>query len=131
MVCSKYGPMTKASILLVDDEKSLLALLIKYLQRAGYAVESCESGREAIERCRQSPCPFQIVVLDLQLPDMKGEDVFFELLKANPDVRVLISSGRVWLPDDLSAEDRLRVSFMLKPYMPRQLQEEIESLLER
>lgn len=115
--------MANLSLLLVDDEKPLLALLKKYLERLGHAVETAETGQAALEKCRQTPCPFHIVILDLTLPDMSGRDMLPILLDAAPDLRVVVSSGSVFSNETLPPHLRRRVSSLLKPYMPKELLE--------
>lgn len=121
--------MAKPAILLVDDEKPLLALLTKFMERSGYAVDVCETGRAALEKCRQTPCPFQVVVLDLRLPDMTGEEVLSALLQDVPGLCVLISSGTPWSPDALPPSSRARAGSLLKPYMPKQLLEAVQAMV--
>ncbi|MBI4889654.1 MAG: response regulator [Acidobacteria bacterium] len=120
--------MGNLSLLLVDDEKPLLALLRKYLERGGYAVDVAETAQDALTKCRQSPCPFHVVVLDLNLPDMPGAQLLPLLLAADARLKVLISSGTPFSSDVLPAEQRSRVSSILKPYMPAELQEAMHSL---
>ncbi|MBI5282784.1 MAG: response regulator [Candidatus Solibacter usitatus] len=120
--------MANLSLLLVDDEKPLLALLRKYLERLGHSVDTAETGQEAIGKCRHSPCPFQIVVLDLKLPDMPGTDVLPVLLECAPDLRVIISSGTPFSAESLPPAERPRVASLLKPYMPKQLTGALDAL---
>ena len=115
--------MANLSLLLVDDEKPLLALLRKYLERLGHTVDTAETGQAALEKCRQTPCPFQIIVLDLSLPDMSGHDMLPILLAAAPDLRVVVSSGTPFSNQTLPQHQRSRVSSLLKPYMPKELLE--------
>ncbi|MGJ5820521.1 response regulator [Paludibaculum fermentans] len=120
--------MANLSLLLVDDERPLLNLLRKYLERQGYTVDVCETGQAAIEKCRETPCPFQIVVLDLKLPDMPGEAVMGVLLRESDTVRVLISSGTPFSNEAVPAALRPRVGSLLKPFVPKQLLEAIAAL---
>lgn len=120
--------MANLSLLLVDDEKPLLALLRKYLERAGYQVDTAETGQDALMKCRQEPCPFQLVVLDLKLPDMRGEELLPLLLDAAPELRVLISSGTPFSNEAVAPDRRSRVGAILKPYMPAELTQVIEAL---
>lgn len=115
--------MANLSLLLVDGEKPLLALLKKYLERLGHAVEIAETGQAALEKCRQTPCPFQIVILDLKLPDMPGQEVLPLMLAVAPELRVVVSSGSVFSNESVAAHQRSRVSSLLKPFMPKQLLE--------
>ena len=131
MVCSYDKAMHDASLLLVDDEKPLLALLRKYLERAGYSVEICETGKDAISLCAAQPSRFDVVVLDLKLPDMPGEQVLPQLLAVSPTVRVLISSGTPFSTDSVAPALRPRVASLLKPYLPKMLDEALAKLAAR
>lgn len=121
--------MGNLSLLLVDDEKPLLALLRKYLERSGFAVDVAETAQDALLKCRQPPCSFHLVVLDLKLPDMPGDQLLPMLLDITPELRVLISSGTPFSNEALPVALRPRVSAILKPYMPSELIEAIHRLL--
>lgn len=118
------------SILLVDDERPLLSLLAKFLERRGYQVASCETGTAAIESFHGSPSAYDLVVLDLKLPDMPGEEVLSRLLEISPTVRVLVSSGSVWTNAAVPEADRSRTAAVLKPFMPADLIKAMEELLD-
>lgn len=118
------------SILLVDDERPLLSLLGKFLERRGYQVASRETGAAAIEAFHGSPSAYDLVVLDLKLPDMPGEEVLSRLLEISPTVRVLVSSGSVWTNAAVPAADRARTASVLKPFMPAELIKAMEELLD-
>ena len=120
--------MAILSLLLVDDEKPLLALLRKFLERAGYEVDAAETAQDALVKCRQQPCPFHLVVLDLKLPDMRGEELLPMLLDAAPELLVLVSSGTPFSNESLAPEQRPRVGAILKPYMPAELIQVIQAL---
>ncbi len=120
--------MATLSLLLVDDEKPLLALLRKYLERAGFQVDAAETAQDALRKCRQQPCPFHLVVLDLRLPDMRGEELLPLLLDAAPGLRVLVSSGTPFSNQSVAPERRARVGAILKPYMPAELLQVIHAL---
>lgn len=119
------------SILLVDDEKPLLALLQRFLERAGYRVDVAETGLGALEKCRARPCPYSVVVLDLKLPDISGTELLPELLAASPALQVVISSGTPFHPQALPEAMRPRVAAILKPFMPKELLEVIGRLAPR
>jgi DNA-binding response OmpR family regulator len=104
-------------------------LLGKFLERRGYQVASCETGAAALELFRGSPSAFELVVLDLKLPDMSGEEVLNRLLEISPTVRVLVSSGSVWTNAGVPVADRTRTAAVLKPFMPAELIRVIEELL--
>lgn len=119
--------MADISLLLVDDELPLLGLLKKYLEREGFSVETAENGAQALAAA--SGKRFHLVVLDLNLPDMGGEEVLSGLLAQDPVCKVLISSGMPYSPERVPLADRWRVGALMKPYMPRQLMEAIRGML--
>lgn len=116
------------AILLVDDERPLLALLQRFLERSGYRVDACETGAGALEKCRVRPCPYSVVVLDLKLPDIPGLELLPQLLEAAPHLHVVISSGTPFSTSSLPAELRPRVRALLKPFLPKELLETIAQL---
>jgi DNA-binding response OmpR family regulator len=120
--------MPEKSLLLVDDELSLVGLLKKYLEREGFSVDVAASGAAALAAA--SARTFDLVVLDLNLPDIPGEEIMRLLLDQFPNCRILISSGTPFSHDHLDEPDRARVSFLLKPYMPRHLLTAIQSLFQ-
>lgn len=116
------------AILLVDDERPLLALLQRFLERSGYRVDACETGADALEKCRVRPCPYTVAVLDLKLPDMPGLELLPRLLEAAPQLRVIVSSGTPFSASSLPAALRPRVRSLLKPFLPKELLETIAEL---
>jgi two-component system response regulator AtoC len=119
------------AILLVDDEKPLLALLQRFLERAGYRVDVSETGFGALEKCRAAPCPYTVAVLDLKLPDISGADLLPLLLEAAPGLKVIVSSGTPYSPAALPEAQRARVEALLKPFLPKELLAAIERLAPR
>lgn len=118
--------MANLSLLLVDDEKPLLAVLKNYLERLGHTVDIAETGQAALDKCRQTPCPFQVVVLDLKLPDMTGHRLLRLLLEGASHLSVVVSSGSVFSDDALPVHQRSRISSLQKPYKPKQLVEALD-----
>jgi DNA-binding response OmpR family regulator len=119
--------MPEFSLLLVDDELPLLGLLKKYLEREGYLVETAADGAAALATAQSRT--FDIIVLDLNLPDVNGEEVMLKLMDPCPGCRFLICSGMPYGTDHLSNAQRSRVAFLMKPFMPRQLSEALISII--
>ena len=82
-------------ILVVDDEKMLLILAAELLRDAGYEVVTAQSGFECLDLFRASPRTFDLVLLDLSMPLMNGEETFHRLRALRPDVRVMLCTGYV------------------------------------
>jgi CheY-like chemotaxis protein len=83
----------KETLLLVDDEEGTILVEKLMLEELGYTVIAARSGRQAIELYNQNKAGFDLVALDMIMPEMNGKDTYAELKKINPKVRVLLVSG--------------------------------------
>lgn len=81
------------TVLLVDDEELILKVGKLMLTDIGYNVLLAKSGMEAIEVYRQNQDQINIVILDIIMPEMDGSDVYDQMKKINPNIKVLLSSG--------------------------------------
>ena len=80
-------------ILVVDDEPAVRQVLGDMLEAAGHEVLRAAGGREALELCAVASPPVDMVLLDLSMPDLDGEQVFLALRASGADVPVLLLSG--------------------------------------
>lgn len=80
-------------VLVVEDEAPIRDYLSAALDHLGCTAVACASGAEAVERLRQDPVPFQLVLLDLSMPGLAGADTFRELRRLAPGLRVVVCSG--------------------------------------
>ena len=83
----------EGKVLIVDDEKEIRDVARDVFVRMGFSVVDCASGREAIARFREEPASFVLVLLDLSMPHMSGEEVLVELRNIRSDVVAIYSSG--------------------------------------
>ena len=116
-------------ILLVDDEKYVRDLGKRILERAGFVVITASNGREASEIYAREQSTFGLVVLDLIMPQMGGAQCLEELVKINPCVKVVVSSGH-----SLETRERNRLGshakgFVNKPYRMQQFLEVVKGVL--
>ncbi|HRD65417.1 MAG TPA: response regulator [Candidatus Competibacter sp.] len=81
------------TILLVDDEESVRLMGNRMLERVGFEVLTAVDGREALEIYRERHDDIALVLLDLTMPDLDGEETFRELRRIDPQVQVVMSSG--------------------------------------
>jgi PAS domain S-box-containing protein len=81
------------TILLVDDEESLVALGARMLEHLGFSVLTAADGLQAVEQYREKGNTIDLVLMDLTMPHMDGAEAFGELRRLNPDVRVVLASG--------------------------------------
>lgn len=121
--------MERRRILVVDDEIALLNLIEKYLQRLGFDVEPVSDPRLALERFKTTQQPFHLVLADMTMPQLSGEDLLRAILRHDPHVRVILCSGYSMAGAALEQEYRGRVEFLQKPFFPKMLAEAVNKLL--
>ena len=116
-------------LLLVDDEKALLGLLKRHLERVGYSVVACLSAELAIEALGDPAWQPDILVADETLPGESGTALAIKLLERDPRLVALLCSGYPLSLESLPAPLRARAAILQKPYMPAMLEEAIRDLL--
>ncbi|MCX7819505.1 MAG: PAS domain S-box protein [Kiritimatiellae bacterium] len=109
-------------VLFVDDEESVRALGGRMLERMGFRVVLAADGREALEMFSNRPKEWVLVVLDLTMPRMDGEETFRRLREVRPDLPVILASG--YTADELSARFASKgfAGFLQKPFTIAELQ---------
>ncbi len=108
-------------ILLCDDEEIIRKIGSRMIASLGFEVILCSTGKEAIESFRKSAEIIDIVILDVNMPDMPGERVFMELKKIKRGIKIIISSG---ISHDEMVKKSLSMgalAFLAKPYTIRKL----------
>jgi PAS domain S-box-containing protein len=116
-------------VLVVDDEKLVREMVKKALERYGYTVLLADGGLAAIDLLKRHPADVALVVLDLSMPRMSGEEALPELRKIRPEVKVLVSSGYSE-SETMTMFKGQRVSgFIQKPYTGAGLAEKVKACL--
>ena len=80
-------------VLIIDDEYAVRNVLGLSLSHLGYAVETACSGLEGVEKYAEAKGSFDLVILDMLMPGLSGEEVFARIREMNPTCRVLLVSG--------------------------------------
>jgi len=126
------GPIVDGSgtILLVDDEKLVLGVATRLLNRLGYEVIQAGSGREALDIYNESSGNIDLVILDMIMPEMTGPQVFDKIRDIRPDARVLLSSGYSVEGEAQKLLQRGCRGFIQKPYGVAELAKKITEILE-
>ena len=83
----------KETVLLVDDEATILEVMEKALTLSGYKVMVARGGEEAVEVYKKNHDRIDVVILDMIMPGMDGGKVFDLLREIHPGVKVILSSG--------------------------------------
>ena len=104
------------TVMLIEDEPLIAEIGRQYLTKLGYVVLTAANGREAIEIYQKKGNEIDLIILDLIMPGMGGEETFKRLKELNPDVKVLLASG---FSDESGTHGILQRScngFIQKPY---------------
>jgi len=118
------------TILLVDDEAMVLEVTDRMLQSLGYRVHCARNGQEAVAFLRERKDAVDLVILDIIMPGMSGNETFDNLRKINPEQKVLLSSG--YSVNDQAAEllEKGCNGFLQKPYLMKELAREVRAALD-
>lgn len=119
------------TVLLIDDEETVIAVGRRMLERLGYTVVVARDGREGVERAQTHPGPIDLALLDLGMPVMGGREAYPLLIEARPGMKVLICSGYEL---DTTAQEVLDAGaqgFIHKPFRFSELAAELREILDQ
>lgn len=115
-------------VLVVDDEVKIAEVVKSYLENSGYSVYEAYNGKEAIDKFEQvNPA---LIVLDLMLPDMTGEQICQELRKKSR-VPIIMLTAKIEEEDILKGLNIGADDYITKPFSPRQLVARVDAIMRR
>lgn len=117
------------TILIVDDDKFILNVFSRILQKQGYTVEVAETGQETLEKMNESQ--YDLVLIDVNLPDVSGIDLVSKLNSIDPDILKIIITGFPSLEDATRAMDQGVTAYLVKPVKSEELIALIAKKLEK
>ena len=116
------------TVLVVEDQQPVLDIAKEILQSAGYQVLTAMNGREGLEVLKQKDHSISVVLLDLLMPHMDGEETLQRMLELRPDLPIVVSSGY----SHKEAAHRFAVEgladYIKKPYDPATLLSKIDGV---
>ncbi|MBW1771571.1 MAG: PAS domain S-box protein [Deltaproteobacteria bacterium] len=121
----------KETVLLVDDEDMIIDVASQMMERLGYEVITSRSGKEAIDLYRKSNDKIDLVILDMGLSDMSGDETVHRLKEINANAKVLFSSG---YSIDEQSRSTLALGiegFLQKPFNLVQLSQKLREVLDQ
>ena len=120
------------TLLVVENETAIKALVQMALERHGYVVLTAESGKEALHLAAAHQGPIDLLITDVILPDLRGPELARRLLEQRPALATLFMSGYM---DDALGEDSpalpLPVDFIQKPFSPSARAAKVREMLDR
>lgn len=120
----------RETILIVDDEHPVRNVLSLSLEHLGYQVAVADGGKQALEIFAEDPGRFDLVILDMLMPQLSGDQVFFRLKKLRSDVRVLLISGYSSEESVKSVLENGGLDFIQKPFTIDELSKKVRDCLD-
>jgi DNA-binding NtrC family response regulator len=122
--------MGEGTILLVDDEKSILVLCEKMLKHLGYKTIKCENGKKALKCYSENFNEILLIILDMTMPEMSGGETFDRIKQINPEAVVLLASGYAVDGEAQEILNRGCSGFIQKPFTITELSNKISETLQ-
>jgi len=119
--------MVDSSILVVDDDSDITWFFQKILEREGYSVETAARGKQALELAHSNR--FDLAILDIMLPDIRGDQLAVELNKIIDRLKIIFVSGYPQVLEEGDQSDLNILKVMEKPVLHSQLIDTIKNAL--
>jgi PAS domain S-box-containing protein len=115
-------------ILLIEDEPLIQMLATEYLEEAGFKVDVAGSANEAMNKLGLIPGGVDAIIVDLGLPDRKGDELVKEIRAANPSLAVVLATGQAAQDVREAFKGEQTIAFVTKPYLAADLIGALRSL---
>lgn len=117
----------KGKILIIEDEKKISDIVRSYLERDGHTVIVADTGKKGVSALKHDP---DVVVLDLMLPDISGEDIC-ETIRRDSEIPILMLTAKSEEEDRIRGLELGADDYVVKPFSPREVVARINALLRR
>ena len=124
-------PVGTETILLVDDEPSLVKMVSQMLEKQGYSVVGKTNSTGALKTFEQEPDNFDLVISDMAMPEMPGDKLVVDLLKIRPDVPIILCTGHSDRIDEQRSKDLGVADYSMKPYERKDLIKRVRKVLDK
>jgi DNA-binding NtrC family response regulator len=115
------------NVIVIDDDKEIRNLFSTVLTDAGYLVEAAENGKQAIKICKKEP--FDVALIDIELPDIKGIDLLKTLRQIQPKMVKIIITGHPSIENAVKSVNEKADGYLLKPVNMVEMLEMIKKIL--
>lgn len=111
--------MEKKNILIIDDDKYILNIFSRILQKQGYNVDIAETGQEALEKIDTKE--YNLALIDVKLPDTNGTDLLAKIHTIKPEMMKIAITGFPSLEDANKVMDQGATAYLVKPVKSEEL----------
>ncbi|MCG6879241.1 MAG: response regulator, partial [Deltaproteobacteria bacterium] len=123
-------PGGKERILLVDDDPSIVNMIRQMLERLGYTVMSMTDSTAAVEQFKSTPDDFDLVITDMAMPKMSGDQLAAELMTIRNDIPILLCTGHSDAVDEKKSKGIGIKGFAMKPLDMGKLASAVRAVLD-
>jgi Response regulators consisting of a CheY-like receiver domain and a winged-helix DNA-binding domain len=116
------------NILIIEDEEKVASVIKAYLEKEGYKVYSAVNGTDGLKLFDSNK--FNLVILDLMLPDMQGEEIC-RIIRTKSDVYIYMLTAKSALEDRIEGLNIGADEYLVKPFSPRELTARVNALFRR
>ena len=117
------------TILLIDDEETVINISEMMLIRLGYRVLKAHSGYEGLKLFEENKSAIDLIISDLEMPKMNGKEVMDELREIDPKIKVMLSSGGLTEADEKNVINKGFDGFIKKHYNMNTLCKKIAEII--
>jgi DNA-binding NtrC family response regulator len=119
----------QSRILIIDDDQNIRKVVSAILQDQGYIVDTAESGTEAIDKTSKSH--FDIMLVDIRLPDMEGTELLHKVHDTSPRIRKIIVTGYPTLQNAVTSVNSGADAYLMKPFDVEKMLDVVKEQLEK
>ena len=117
-------------LLVVDDEAKIRMLIKKYAEFEGHTVTEAADGMEAVELCRKDPLKYDLIIMDVMMPELDGFSAVAEIRKVcNAPVLMLSARGEEY--DKIHGFELGVDDYVVKPFSPKELMMRVNAIMNR
>ena len=128
---SAESPRGSETVLLVEDDEGVRAMVRQILELQGYRVLSAANARQALTMCDEFPGRFDLLLTDIVMPGMSGPELAEDLASRLPGLKILFMSGYTDRHDAVRAVADRKAAFLPKPFTPQVLAHRLREVLAR
>jgi len=119
----------EGNILLIEDEPGMRLTADMILKDLGYNVILAENGKEGLKIFKEAPDRYDLILLDMIMPEMNGSDCFYEIKKIRPDMKVILSSGFTREEELKEMKNKGLTAFVSKPFRSTEISQAVHNAL--
>jgi len=118
-----------ARILIVDDDESIRKVIATVLEEKGYAIDTAEDGKQAIEKTKKNF--YNLGLFDIRLPDIEGTQLLAKIKDTTPRMRKIIVTGYPSLQNAIEALNKGADAYIMKPFDMDKVLQTVEEQLKK